>query len=646
MNSARKKSVAAIVLTIALFVLCALSFTACSLSTRYTLNFVYDGKTIFTVKTWGDEVVTMPNEPAKAGYVFDGWYFDDETFTQPFTEDTLVSDPITQSTSVYAKMSIAPYTITYVLDGGTTDNPTGYSLDDGEITLNDATKPGYTFIGWYDGDTLVTTISAQSGKNYVLTAKWQKVTYTITYVGTKDADNTNPISYTAEDTITLEPLQAEGYVFSGWENESGEVVTSIESGTSGNRTFTATWKAISYSITYVNIENATNNNPETYTADDGAVTLQNAVKAGNVFGGWYLDEALTESVTEIVISDSLSDLTLYAKWTEIYTRVDESGSESQSGKYVLFGSYPQSAVDESLSAALSLAAFGGDESKLPSATSANGWTDYGYYQGGEVSSYMWYLDYEYLGESYRAVYFTAYRPERTRLSSSVDNSRQDDNGYSVNTVYWFKYEPIRWRIVTEDDGYYLLLAELVLDAQNYSNSTSDTSENGTVTTYANNYAESAVRSFLNDLFYKTAFTELQQTYIKTTAVDNSTLSMTDAAGTITANEKYAAETTNDKVFLLSINEASSYGFAGYSENDTLRSKKATDYAFCQGALSLTDSGYEDGTIWWLRSPYAKINATAYVVYASGAASSDYYVNDTFGGVVPAIRLQIDVEAAE
>ena len=49
-----------------------------------------------------------------------------------------------------ATFSMASYTITYNLDGGvvSTENPTSYTIESENITLNNPTKEGYNFIGW------------------------------------------------------------------------------------------------------------------------------------------------------------------------------------------------------------------------------------------------------------------------------------------------------------------------------------------------------------------------------------------------------------------------------------------------------------------------------------------------------------------
>ena len=83
-----------------------------------------------------------------------------------------------------ADSSTTEYTITYHLDGGTNaiKNPDVYTSEDA-ITLQDATKEGYTFEGWYldAGKTYqITEISGKTG-NIELYAKFFPNSYTATF---------------------------------------------------------------------------------------------------------------------------------------------------------------------------------------------------------------------------------------------------------------------------------------------------------------------------------------------------------------------------------------------------------------------------------------------------------------------------------
>ena len=218
---------------------------------------------------------------------------------------------------------------------------------------------------------------------------------------------------------------------------------------------------------------------------------------------------------------------------------DDNGPKTNSeekpkreGDKILFGSYPQSEVTEAATKSALLAQAG----DLPTASDHAKWTDYGYYVSGKTRSYMWYIDLIYRDTKYRGVYFVDYRPAYVKWESSAEKSYQDDNGYLLNTVYWFRYDPIKWSILKEENGTALLLCDTVIDAQEYyieGNYPSPATRtfNG-VAVYENNYKYSTVRNWLNDTFYATAFTQYQQSLILETTVDNSASSTTSSPDTM------------------------------------------------------------------------------------------------------------------
>ena len=298
----------------------------------------------------------------------------------------------------------------------------------------------------------------------------------------------------------------------------------------------------------------------------------------------------------------------------LYTRVDEDTIE--------FGMYPQTEVTDStlVSTLNSLAG------TKPTSSNSYNWTSYGYYISGSVSNYMWYVDVENDGEMYRGVYFTSYRPYYCGDSSSTDNTYQDDNGYTTSNIYWFKYEPISWTILNESNGTALILCDMIIDSQEYYPSTGSHTVNG-ATVYANNYEYSTIRKWLNETFYNTAFNDLQKEIILTTTVDNR------VASTGYSSNQYACEDTEDKVFLLSYKELTTYLTTNAS-----RMKKTTDYAQSQGAY--TSSSFYGNGYWWPRSPSSYYSYYARYVSYGGGVGSDGLVGNTFNGVVPALQIQL------
>ena len=128
---------------------------------------------------------------------------------------------------------IISHNITYNLDGGTNNelNPSSY-VEGEEVILKEATKEGYKFIGWYTGETKVTSISPEAKEDIELTAKWEKIKekYQITYIlngGTNNASN--PSTYEEGEKVILKEATKEGYKFLGWYKD-GELVTEVKEG--------------------------------------------------------------------------------------------------------------------------------------------------------------------------------------------------------------------------------------------------------------------------------------------------------------------------------------------------------------------------------------------------------------------------------
>lgn len=327
--------------------------------------------------------------------------------------------------------------------------------------------------------------------------------------------------------------------------------------------------------------------------------------------------------------DSASDPSQNALPEEEYNYVLE---------YKKFGSYPQSRVtDETLYNDLCelLGA-------LPEESGAENWTSYGYYLNSTNSvDYAWYKDVTLENAKYRGVYFTKNRPWNSTNESS--SSRQTENGYAANAVYWFKFEPLKWRVLQKKDGEAFLACASAIDAMQFRYTADKEISNDANIVYANNYEKSDVRAWLNANFYETAFSNEEKSAVLITTVNNGKTSSNQVTMNTWDNqdeEKYLCPDTEDKVFLLCESEANNpvYGFKkSQSEKDEFRAITATDYAKCQGCKIEDDNG---ACRWWLRTPYNKTSSLARCVMASGKLDTNNYVYDTATGIVPAIRISL------
>ncbi len=262
--------------------------------------------------------------PSKENYEFAGWYNNAEFEGDAITE---IGTGATGDTAIYAKWTPESYVISYELNGGVNAaaNPDHYSFGD-VIDLEDPTKEGYHFDGWFVDDEFngdaVAGIAASTTGDAKFYAKWTAEEYTATYDlagGSMDGDES--FTFTIEsEAIQLATPTKNGYAFDGWlDGVTGEVVTVLPTGSFGNRTLTAQWTPIEYTITYKIDNESAELTPSGFTVEND-VTLAAPTRDGYTFDGWYLDDGMTgEKVTGFDAGEYTDNQTFYGKWIRTYT---------------------------------------------------------------------------------------------------------------------------------------------------------------------------------------------------------------------------------------------------------------------------------------------------------------------------------------
>lgn len=168
------------------------------------------------------------------------------SYTWTFTPESSNYQTATGSVVLWPK---AKYTVTLDPDGGTV-SATSLEVAEGEsVTLPTPAKTGFTFDGWYNGETKVTSPYTPAG-NVTLKAKWTEggdtptpptpSTYTVTFDANGGTVSPASRSVTRGSAIGALPTPTRsGYDFQGW--YSGSTLVTSSTVVNGNLTLTAQW---------------------------------------------------------------------------------------------------------------------------------------------------------------------------------------------------------------------------------------------------------------------------------------------------------------------------------------------------------------------------------------------------------------------
>ena len=276
---------------------------------QYTISFNSDGGSVVSSITQDFEsTVTVPNQPEKEGYSFIGWTSDQEG-TMDYIFDIMPASDLT----LYAQWKINSYAITFDTGDGTAVDSITQDYQTELTEPADPTRLFYTFDGWYEDQEYSTlyTFNLMEARNLRLYAKWLPDLFIITL---ELNGGTGDTTLTERYTLPIEaPLpEKEGYTFDGWFTDSALTNPYVFS-TMPPQNFTlyAKWNINAYTITFETYGGKTYN-PIIKIYNTSMPVIEDPIKEGYTFTGWFLDESFEEVYS--YSNMPAKDITLYARW--------------------------------------------------------------------------------------------------------------------------------------------------------------------------------------------------------------------------------------------------------------------------------------------------------------------------------------------
>ena len=253
---------------------------------------------------YGDKVV-KPVDPTLDGYDFAGWLLDGKvySFDTPVTADMTL-------TASWKTAQVKTHTVTFT---GAGDDFIQTVADGSSATVPTVpSKKGYTFDGWYSGDSLY-DFTTPVTDDLTVEAHWTKNTYTVSFDSNGGSDvDSQQVEY--KDTVSQpDNPTLDGYTFQGWtlDGDPYDFNTPVTS----SITLKALWSkntpvAKKHTVTFDSGEGSKVNS-QTVKEGDPVSKPDNPTREGYTFNGWLLGGDPYDFTTPV-----MQDLTLTASWTK------------------------------------------------------------------------------------------------------------------------------------------------------------------------------------------------------------------------------------------------------------------------------------------------------------------------------------------
>ena len=307
------------------------SYTANWSANGYTVSFNYNkpstaagamsgnGTTSKGV-TYAASYGTLP-QPSMPGWTFNGWYTAASGGSRISATTTYIA---AGNQTLYAHWTLNTYSISYNANGGSlSGQKTSYNVNTDSFTLPTPTKNGYTFTGWTgsNGTTAQKSVTITKGstgnRNY--TANWTPTNYSISYTLNGGSLNGQRTSYNIETAnFTLPMPTRNGYTFTGWTGSNGTTAqksVTITKGSTGNRSYTAHWTPVNYTISYNANGGSLSGQKTSYNIETATFTLPTPTRTGYTFTGWTGSNGTTAQKTVAIAKGSTGNKSYTANWS-------------------------------------------------------------------------------------------------------------------------------------------------------------------------------------------------------------------------------------------------------------------------------------------------------------------------------------------
>ena len=263
------------------------TFEKITYTVTYVVSSVYghiEGQGRQTV-AYGEDCTAVTAVP-NTGYKFVKW---SDGNTNPTRQETNVNSNITV-TAAFEKLS---YFVIYKTDGnGTISGETSQTVAYGKSSASVTAIPneGYRFVEWTDKLKTATRQEKNVNADITVTAAFEKITYTVTYStdgnGIIDGNTKQTVAY-KESGSEVTAIPNEGYKFVRW-NDGKETSNRVESGVTCDKTYTAIFEKMTYTLKYTTDGNGTiaGNTEQTVEYGEQATSVTATANEGYKFVKW------------------------------------------------------------------------------------------------------------------------------------------------------------------------------------------------------------------------------------------------------------------------------------------------------------------------------------------------------------------------